>query len=86
MASLPSITVDLTSESFEGDAWVGTRSLPEATVTSQGITWAPSSSGVAGMSTSTGGGDVHDGSYLMFPVDDRNNHLIPDQYNLTANG
>lgn len=86
LASLPSITVDLTSESFEGDAWVGTRSLPEATVTSQGITWAPSSSGVAGMSTSIGGGDVHDGSYLMFPVDDRNNHLIPDQYNLTANG
>ncbi|MCU7933390.1 MAG: hypothetical protein KZQ99_00735 [Candidatus Thiodiazotropha sp. (ex Dulcina madagascariensis)] len=84
--ALPSIAIDTATESFEGDAWSGTRTTPALSVTSQSITWAPSSSEVAGVRTSTGGGDVHEGTYLMFAADATNGHLTPDKYTLTANG
>ncbi|MCG7927006.1 MAG: hypothetical protein JAY67_15910 [Candidatus Thiodiazotropha taylori] len=88
LSSLPSISTDLTKESFESSDWDTSRTSslnPPTSVASQGITWAGVSSGSTFMRTSTAGGDVHEGSYLMFPVDERDNHLIPDKYSLTAN-
>ncbi|MCG8040241.1 MAG: Calx-beta domain-containing protein [Candidatus Thiodiazotropha taylori] len=86
LSNLPSISPDITKESFEGSAWDGTRSTGVQSVTSQGITWAGSSTEASFVRTSTSGGDVHEGSYLMFPVDNRNDHLVPDKYTLTASG
>ncbi|ODB86577.1 hypothetical protein A3195_13330 [Candidatus Thiodiazotropha endoloripes] len=86
LSNLPSISPDITKESFEGSAWDGTRSTGVQSVTSQGITWAGSSTESSFVRTSTSGGDVHEGSYLMFPVDNRNDHLVPDKYTLTASG
>ena len=86
LSNLPSISPDITKESFEGSAWDSTRSTGVQSVTSQGITWAGSSTESSFVRTSTSGGDVHEGSYLMFPVDNRNDHLVPDKYTLTASG
>ena len=86
LASLPSLSVDMTTESFESADWSGTRTRPVDSVTTQSITWAASSTGVAGVRTSTGGGDVHEGTYLMFAADQDNGHLVPDKVTLTANG
>ena len=86
LSNLPSISTDITKESFEGSDWDGTRTTGVQSVTSQGITWAGSSTESSFVRTSTSGGDVHEGSYLMFPVDNRNDHLIPDKYTLTASG
>jgi hypothetical protein len=85
LAALSSLSLDMTTESFESADWTGTRTLPELSVTSQNITWAASSSGVAGVRTSTGGGDVHEGSYLLFAADGDNAHLVPDKITLTSN-
>ncbi|MEJ2618969.1 MAG: Calx-beta domain-containing protein [Candidatus Thiodiazotropha sp.] len=86
LSNLPSISTDLTKESFEGSDWEGTRSSGVQSVTSQGITWSGSSTESSFVRTSTSGGDVHEGSYLMFPVDNRNTHLVPDKYTLSASG
>ncbi len=86
LSALQSVSVDFASESFETDAWAGSRTDPQVSVTSQGITWEASSSGVAGIRTSTGGGDVHDGSYLMFAVNASGTHLTPDKVTLSAGG
>ncbi|MES9860674.1 MAG: Calx-beta domain-containing protein [Candidatus Thiodiazotropha sp. LLP2] len=86
LAALTSVSVDMTTESFEGSDWAGTRTTPQVSVTSQSVTWAASSTGVSGVRTSTGGGDVHEGSYLLFAADQDNGHLVPDKITLTANG
>lgn len=86
LAALTSVSVDMTTESFEGSDWAGTRTTPQVSVTSQSVTWAASSTGVSGVRTSTGGGDVHEGSYLLFAADKDNGHLVPDKITLTANG
>ncbi|MES9991434.1 MAG: Calx-beta domain-containing protein [Candidatus Thiodiazotropha sp.] len=84
--ALQSVSVDLATESFEGDAWANTRTTPQLTVTNQSITWGATATGVAGIRTSTGGGDTHEGSYILFAVDEDNTHLTPDNVTLTANG
>lgn len=84
--ALQSISVDLATESFEGDAWSNTRTTPQLSVTSQSITWGANSTGVAGVRTTTGGGDTHEGSYILFAADQDNAHLTPDNITLTANG
>ncbi|MEW8158965.1 MAG: Calx-beta domain-containing protein [Candidatus Thiodiazotropha endolucinida] len=86
LAALQSVTVDFTGESFEGDAWTSSRNTTVFSVTNQNLTWGASSTGVAGIQTSMGGGDVHEGEYLMFAVDDTSTHLTPDKITLTANG
>ncbi|PVV09881.1 MAG: hypothetical protein B6D77_09445 [gamma proteobacterium symbiont of Ctena orbiculata] len=84
--ALQTVSVDLATESFEGDAWNNTRTTPQLTVTNQSITWGATSNEVAGIRTSTGGGDTHEGSYILFAVDQDNAHLTPDNITLTANG
>jgi ribosomal protein L35AE/L33A len=86
LAALQSVTVDFSSESFEGDAWASSRNNTVFSVTEKSLSWGASSSGVAGIQTSTGGGDVHEGEYLMFAVDDTGTHLTPDKITLTTNG
>ncbi|MEW8049745.1 MAG: Calx-beta domain-containing protein [Candidatus Thiodiazotropha sp.] len=86
LTALQSVTVDFAGESFEGDAWTSSRNTTVFSVTNQNLTWAASSTGVAGIQTSMGGGDVHEGEYLMFAVDDTSTHLTPDKITLTANG
>ncbi|MEW8505145.1 MAG: Calx-beta domain-containing protein [Candidatus Thiodiazotropha sp.] len=87
--ALQSVTVDITNESFEGTAWDGTRVNLQETVTSQSITWGTNGSSpgdFVGIRTSTGGGDTHEGQYIVFAVDENNFHLTPDNITLTANG
>jgi hypothetical protein len=86
LSALQSVSVDFAGESFEADAWTDSRTDPQVSVTNQSITWAASSNSVSGIRTSSGGGDVHDGTYLMFAVDASGNHLTPDKVTLTANG
>lgn len=74
------------SESFENGQWVDARTIPQVSVTNLGITWSRPG---AFLRTSTGGGDVHDGSYIMFTWDNSTGlptHAIPDGYTLTASG
>ena len=57
-----------------------------SSVINQGITWTPlSTNSGGGFATSTGGGDTHDGSHLMYAVDSGDiSHPIPDGYALSA--
>ena len=77
---------DVLRESFEDGPWVAVRTAPQPSVSNLGVTWSRLD---AGLRTSTGGGDVHDGSYLMFSYDVINGlptHAIPDGYTLAADG
>jgi hypothetical protein len=72
------------TESFEDGGWIAARTTPQASVTNLGITWSRPG---AFLRTSTGGGDVHDGSYIMFTWDNSSGlplHAIPDGYTLTS--
>ena len=73
-------TADVIPESFESGPWVPARTIIQTSVTSQGITWSPLSTG--GLRTGTGGGDVHDGSYIMYALDFGNppSHPVPDGF------
>ncbi len=76
--------VNRVTDSFEAGGWVAARTIPQASVTHQGITWERPG---AFLRTSSGGGDVHDGSYIMFTWDNSSGlplHAIPDGYTLTA--
>lgn len=78
--------VNRVPESFEDGDWIAARTIPQPSVTNLGITWERPG---AFLRTSTGGGDVHDGSYIMFTYNVINGlpvHAIPDGYTLTANG
>ncbi len=77
---------DVLHESFEDGAWIAARITPRPSVSNLGVTWSRLD---AGLRTSRGGGDVHDGSYLMFSYDVINGlptHAIPDGYTLAADG
>jgi hypothetical protein len=77
---------DVLRESFEAGPWIAARTIPQPSVSNLGVTWSRLD---AGLRTSTGGGSVHDGSYLMFSYDVINGlptHAIPDGYSLAADG
>ena len=77
---------DVLRESFEDGPWVAARTIPQPSASNLGVTWSRLD---AGLRTSTGGGSVHDGSYLMFSYDVINGlptHAIPDGYSLAADG
>jgi len=77
---------DLLQESFEEGPWGEARTVPQSSVSNLGVTWSRLD---AYLSTSTGGGDVHDGSYIMFTWNMINGlpvHAIPDGYTLVADG
>ena len=69
-----------------GAATAFSTGTPKPSVTNLDITWAPPV--LDGfVATSTGGGDVHDGSYLMYSLDSSAiSHPVPDGYTVTANG
>jgi hypothetical protein len=88
LADLAALAVQpgLVSESFEESPWIAARTTPQPSVSNLGVTWARTD---ASLRTSTGGGDVHDGSYIMFTYDVINGlptHAIPDGYTLTTEG
>jgi hypothetical protein len=88
LADLAGLAVqpDLLGESFEDGPWIAARTVPQPSVSNLGITWSRPD---AGLRTSTGGGDAHDGSYIMFTYDVINGlptHAIPDGYRLVADG
>jgi hypothetical protein len=77
---------DVLRESFEEGPWIAARTIPQSSVSNLGITWSRLD---AGLRTSTGGGAVHDGSYLMFTFEVINGlpvHAIPDGYTLATDG
>jgi hypothetical protein len=59
---------------------------PKANVSNLGILWSPLATTAGGfLATSTGGGNVHDGSYLMYAVDSGGiRHPVPDGFSLSA--
>jgi hypothetical protein len=88
LTAMQSMSVDIANESFEGAAWENTRVDFQENLTSQGITWSTNGStpgDLVGIRTSTGGGDTHEGDYIVFAVDENNLHLTPDNLKLTAN-
>ena len=70
------------AESFEEGPWIPSGLWLSRT--NNGITWSRDGHAIA---TSTGGGDVHDGTYLMYarqllqPF-----HPVPDGFTLTSDG
>ena len=81
-----SVQPDVLRESFEAGPWIAARTIPQPSVSNLGVTWSRLN---AGLRTSTGGGSVHDGSYLMFTYDVISGlpvHAIPDGYTLAADG
>ena len=73
-------------ESFEAGPWIAARTIPQPSVSNLGVTWSWLD---AGLRTSTGGGDAHDGGYIIFTWDVINGlpvHAIPDGYTLAADG
>lgn len=87
LAAIDSLAfADRVPESFETGAWVDAQTVPQSSVSNQGITWERPG---AFLSTSDNGGDAHDGGYVMFTWDNSSGlplHAFPDGYTLTANG
>jgi hypothetical protein len=76
----PSATV--VPESFEEGPWIPSGLW--LSVTNNGITWSRTDHAVA---TSTGGGDVHDGTYLFYARQiTQPFHPVPDGFTLTSDG
>ncbi len=71
-------------ESFESGLWLDLIPTPASFVTDQGLTWSRFD---AALRVSTGGGNVIDGSYLMYAYEpSTGGHPVPDGYTMTANG
>jgi hypothetical protein len=92
VADLAALTypVSIAHDGFDVAPW-GTETAfpggtPQPSLSNLGITWSPPATD-GFVATSTGGGDVHDGSHLMYALDSSAiRHPVPDGYALSANG
>jgi hypothetical protein len=95
IADLTALGVPLSTvhEGFDASPWgADTCSFcggsPAPSVSNLGISWGPLPSTVGGyLATSTGGGNVHDGTFLMYAVDSGGvSHPVPDGFSFSAGG